>query len=134
MLDDMLTLIGRLGWTEYINMQCTSYYRLLIKFLSALNVDWDGSYGGPKVAIYFRMFNIDHRMSLRMFNELLRFPMVDRAVRDVPSLWQPNPVWLSITCSKRKEYHDRWGRPRIFDSDKPRPLTFVISLSNTYNV
>lgn len=114
MLYDMLTLIGRLGCTEYINMQCTSYDRLKIKFLSSLQIDWDGSYGGHEVAIYFCMFNINHRMNLRMFNELLRFPVVDRAFRDVPSLWQPNPVWLSITCSKRKEYTDRWRRPRIF--------------------
>jgi len=27
MLDDMLTLISRLGWAEYITMQCTSYDR-----------------------------------------------------------------------------------------------------------
>ena len=62
------------------------------------------------------MFNIDHLMSLRMFNELWRFPMVDGAHRDVPSLWRPDPIWLSITCSKRKEYTDRWGRHRVFNS------------------
>jgi len=61
------------------------------------------------------MFNIDHRMSLRMFNDLFRFLVVDGAFRDVPSLWRSDPVWLSITCSKRKEYHDWWGRPSIFD-------------------
>ena len=86
MLDDMLTLIGRLVWTKYISMQCPSYDRLMIEFLSSLDVDWDGSYGGHEVAIYFRMFNIDHRISLRMFNELLRFPVVNGAFRDVPSL------------------------------------------------
>ena len=92
MLDDMLTLLGRLGWTEYIHMKCTSYDCLMVEFLSSLSVDWDGNYGGHEVAIYFRMFNIDHQMSLRMFNELLRFPVVDGAYRDVPSLWRPDPV------------------------------------------
>jgi len=115
MLDNILTLIGRLGWAEYINMQCTSYDRLLVEYLSSLNVDWNSSYGGHEVAIYCRMFNIDHQMSLRMFNEFLRFLLVDGVFRDVPSLWRPDPVLLSITCSKQKEYNDRWGRPRIFD-------------------
>jgi len=113
-LDDMLTLIGRLRWIDYINLQCTSYDCLMIEFLSSLHVDWNGSYGGHEVAIYFRMFNIDHRMNLRMFKKLWGFPMVDRAFRDVPSLWSLDPVWLSITCSKRKEYTNQRGRPRIF--------------------
>ena len=56
MLDDMLILIGRLGSTKYVNMECTSYDRLLIEFLSSLNVDWDGSYGGHEAVIYFRIF------------------------------------------------------------------------------
>lgn len=115
MLDDMLTLFGRLGWSEYINMQYASYDRLMIEFLSSLTVDWDGSYNGQEVAIYFRMFSIDHRLSLRMFNDYLRLPVADGAYRDVPSLWRPDPVWLSITCSKRKAYQDRWGRPRVYD-------------------
>ena len=84
MLDDMLTLFGRLGWTDYINMQYTSYDRLMIEFLSSLTIDWDGHYNGQEVVIYFRMFNIDHRMSLRMFNDLLRLPVVDGAYSDVP--------------------------------------------------
>ena len=53
LLDDLLTLLGRLGWTEYINMQCTSYDRLMVEFLSSLAVDWDGSHNGQEVAIYF---------------------------------------------------------------------------------
>jgi len=131
MLDDMLTQIGRLGWAEYITMHCTSYDRLLVEFLSFLNVDWDGSYGGYEVAIYFHMFNIDHRMSLRIFNELLRFPVVDGAFRDVPSLWRSNLVWLSITCSKRKEYHNRWGHLGFLTPDKQRPQTSAMSTCGT---
>jgi len=64
LLDDLLTLLGRLGWTDYINMQYTSYDRLMFEFLSSFVVNWDGRYNGQEVAIYFRMFNIDHRMSL----------------------------------------------------------------------
>jgi len=115
MLDDLLTLFGRLGWSDYINMQYASYDRLMIEFLSSLSIDWDGLYDGQEVVIRFRMFNIDHRMSLRMFNDLLRLPVADGAYRDVPSLWRPDPVWLSITCSKRKDFHDRWGRLRVYD-------------------
>ena len=96
-------------------MQYASYDRLMVEFLSALSIDWDGHYNGQEVAISFRMFNVDHRMSLRMFNDLLRLPVADGAYRDVPSLWHPDPVWLSITCSKRKDYHDRWGRLRVYD-------------------
>ena len=60
------------------------------------------------VDITFRMFNIDHRMSLRMFNELLKLPVVEGAYRDVPPLW---PIWMSITYPKQKSYMDRFGRP-----------------------
>lgn len=73
MLDDMLTLIGKLEWIEYIGMQCTSYDRLMIDFLNSLNVNWDENLRCQKVEITFRMFNVDHRMSLRLFNELLQF-------------------------------------------------------------
>ena len=106
MLDDMLALIGKLGWMEYIGMQCTSYECLMIEFLSSHNVNWGGNFRGQEVEITFCMFNVDHRMSLRMFNELLKFLMADRAYRGVPPLWRPELIWISITCSKRKEYID----------------------------
>jgi len=86
MLDDMLTLIGRLGETEYISMQCTSYDHLMIEFLSSVHVDWDGTFRGHEIVISFRMFNMNHQMNLRMFNELFNFPMVDGPYRDVSSL------------------------------------------------
>ena len=92
----------------------------MVEFLSSLAANWDGSYNGQEVAIYFRMFNINHQMSLRMFNDLLRLSVVDGTYRDVPSLWRPDPVWLSITCSKRKEYTDRLGRPRVFDPQQTK--------------
>ena len=39
LLDDLFTLLGRLGWTEYITMQCTSYDHLMVEFLSSLAID-----------------------------------------------------------------------------------------------
>jgi len=114
-------------------MQCTSYDHHMIEFLSSLNVNWDGTFRGQKVEISICMFNVGHRMSLRMFNELLKFPAVDGAYRDISSLWRPVPIWLSITCSKRKTYTDRFGRPRAFDLDRLRSLIFVISTSATVN-
>jgi len=59
MLDKMLQFIGKLGWTEYIGMQCTSYDRLMLEFLSSLNANWDGTFRGHEVEISFRMFNVD---------------------------------------------------------------------------
>jgi len=105
----------------------------MVEFLSSLGVDLDGNYGGDEVTIYFRMFNIDHRMSLRMLNELLKFPVVDRAYRDVPLLWRLDPVWLNITCTKWKEYTDRWGRHRVFDprQAKATDMTSVMSTCGT---
>ena len=67
-------------------MQCTSYDHLMIEFLSSLNVNWDGHFRGQEVKITFRMFNVDHQMSLRMFNELLKLSVADGAYRDVPSM------------------------------------------------
>ena len=59
----------------------------MIEFLSSLNFDWDGTFRGNEIVISFHMFNMDHQMNLRMFNELLKFSVVDGAYRDVPSLW-----------------------------------------------
>ena len=58
-------------------MQCTSYDCLMIEFLNCPHVDWDGTFRGHEVAISFRMFNVDPQMNLRMFSELLKFPVVD---------------------------------------------------------
>ena len=91
MLDDMLTLINRLGWAEYITMQCISYDRLMIEFLSSLHVDWDGTFAGHEVVISFHMFNVDHRMNLRMFNELLKLPVVDGHLEMCPPCGAPAP-------------------------------------------
>jgi len=95
-------------------MQCTSYDHLMIEFLSFLSVNWDGQFRGQEVDITFHMFNIDYWMCLRMFNELLKLPMADGAYRDISPLWRPDPIWLSITCSKQKAYMDRFGKPRAF--------------------
>ena len=86
LLDDMINLIRNLGWVEYVKMQCTSYNYLMLEFLSSLNVDWDDKYRGDEVEVTFHMFNIDHRMSLRMSNALLKLPVVEGAYQDVPTM------------------------------------------------
>ena len=53
MLDDFVTLLSNLGWMEYIEMNCVSYDRLIIEFLSSLNVDWAGLYMAQEVLISF---------------------------------------------------------------------------------
>ena len=67
-------------------MQSLSYNCLVLEFLSSLSVNWDGTYRGWEVEISFRMFNIDHQMSLRMVNKLLKLLAVKCAYRDVPML------------------------------------------------
>jgi len=64
LLDDMMNLIYNLGWAKYIGMQCTSYDRLMLEFLSSWNVNWEGKFRGQEVDIIFYMFNIDYWMSL----------------------------------------------------------------------
>jgi len=48
MLDDMLHLMRKLGWMEYIGMQYTSYDWLMIEFLSFLNVNTDEALGAKR--------------------------------------------------------------------------------------
>jgi len=115
MLDDIVILMSNLDWMEYVEMKCMSYDKLIITFLNSLNVDWASSHGGHKVLISFRMFNSDHRLSLREFNRLLHLPVYSDSFRDVPSMWHPNLVWLTITCSKRKSYTYSFGRPRVYN-------------------
>jgi len=72
-------------------------------------------YTGEIMDISFRMFNTDHRMSLKGFNNLLHFPNHPDSFCDVPQRWKLDSVWLSITCAKRKTYSDRFRRPRVYD-------------------
>ena len=118
---DVGTLLGNLGWLDYVEMKCKSHNQRVIELLSY----WAGSYRGQEVLISFRMFNTDHWMSLRGFNELFHLLMNTDALRDVLSLRIPGPIWLSITCFKHKTYTDRFGRPRIYDPRKTKPWTFV---------
>jgi len=39
MIDDVLTLLSNLRWIEYVKMNWVSYNRLILEFLSSLNVD-----------------------------------------------------------------------------------------------
>jgi len=71
MLDDVVTLSTYLGWLEYVEMKCVAYDQLVVEFLSSFNVDWAGSHRDQEALITFRMFNSDHRLSLREFNHLL---------------------------------------------------------------
>jgi len=64
----------------------------MIEFLSSLHVDWDGTFDSHEVAIYFRMFNVDHRMHLRMFNELLRLQWLMGLFEMFPLCGAPVPL------------------------------------------
>jgi len=97
-------------------MKYVAYNWLVVEFLSLLNVDWVSLYRCQEVLITFRMFNADHKLSLREFNNLLHLPVHLDSFRDVPSQWRPDPFWLSITCSKWKSYINRFGWPRVYDS------------------
>jgi len=68
-----------------------------------------------------------------MFNQLVKLLVVQGAYRDVPSLWRPKPVWMSVTCSRQKIYMDRFGDLKLLTLDKLRLLTFAISNSATFN-
>jgi len=68
------------------------------------------------------MFNTNHRMSLRSFNDLLHFLVCENSFCYVPTTWRPDPVWLSITCSKRKTYTTRFGGPCTYFSRQTKAI------------
>jgi len=53
MLDHVVILLGKLGWLEYAETKCISYDRLMVEFLTSLNVDWVDFYGDQEVLISF---------------------------------------------------------------------------------
>ena len=108
-----------------------SYDQLVIEFMSSLHVDWVGLYRGQNVLITFCMFNTNHWMSLRGFNELFHLLVNADALRDVPGLRILDPVWLSITCFKHKTYTDRFGRPRIYVPMKAKAMD-ICNISTRY--
>ena len=85
MLDDVGGLFGNLGWFKYAKIKCMSYDRMMLKFLSSWHVDWADSYRHNEVLITFTMFNNDHKISLRDYNELLHHLIQDKAYIDVPT-------------------------------------------------
>ena len=81
--------------------------------------------------ISFRMFNTDHRISLKDFNNLLYFPNYPDCFCDIPQQWKPDLVWLSITCAKRKTYSDRFERPRVYNPRQAK-ATGICNLTIRY--
>ena len=134
MLDDVVTFLRNLGWMEHEEMNCASYDKLVVVFLSSLYVGWVGTYKGQKVLISFRMFNTNHQMSLREFNALLHLRINVDTFRDVLSWWRLDLVWLSITCSKCKTYTASLGDPESMTLDKLSPRIYAIIISVTHNV
>jgi len=77
LLGDVVALLRNLRWMHYVEQKCVLYHRLILEYFSSLVVDWVGLYQGQEGLISFRMFNIDHGMSLRGLNELFHFPTYD---------------------------------------------------------
>jgi len=113
--DDMRTLLENLGLLHFVDRKCVTHYRLILEFLSSVRVEWSGYYRGEIVNISFRMFNIDHHMSLKGFNNLLHLPNFLGSFCDVPQCWRPDLFWLSITCAKRKTHINQFWRPQLYD-------------------
>jgi len=88
--EDMLTLLGNLGLLHFVGRKCVTFDRLTLEFLSCLRVEWNGTYRGEIVAISFRMFNTNDRMSLKGFNNSLHFPNHPDSFCDVPQRWKPD--------------------------------------------
>ena len=131
--EDMQTLLGNLLLLHFIERKCVTFDWLTWEFLSSLRVEWNGTYRGEIVDISFRMFNNDHCISLKGFNNLLHFPNHLDSFYNVPQRWKLDLIWLSITCTKRKTYSNRFRRPRIYDPRQPRLLIFATPLSVIYN-
>jgi len=71
--EDVQPLLRNLGLLHFVERKCVTFDWLTLKFLSSLRVEWNGTYRGEIVDISFRMFNIDHCMRLKGFNNLLHF-------------------------------------------------------------
>jgi len=115
LLDDVVALHRNLGWMDYVAMKCISYDWLISTFLSSLHVDWVRKYNGEEVLISFRMFNMDHRMSLRGFSEFFHFLVYKDSFPNMLTRWRPNLIWLSATCSKQKTNADSFWRPNMYE-------------------
>jgi len=80
----MQLLLGNLGLLHFATRHCVTFDLLTLEFLSSLRVEWNGTYRGEIVDISFRMFNNDHRISLRGFNNLMHFSNHPDSFCDVP--------------------------------------------------
>ena len=69
--DDLVILLGNLGWTDFVPLQEPVYERLIWEFMSSLVVDFTRKFDEVRGYICFRLFNHTHEMHLIGFNELL---------------------------------------------------------------
>ena len=70
----MNTLLGHLGWRDYIQLQFFVYVKLMQEFFSYFTSDTTGEYHNRSCYILFLLGDLTHKMNLARFSEFLQLP------------------------------------------------------------
>lgn len=95
-LDRMFHVLGML---EFVHCETPTYERIILEFLSIiefkLKKGWRGTtmyFGGT---MSFRLYNVDHELTVEQLGEILRLPLYDPGV--IPDSFDAKIFWLAIT-------------------------------------
>ena len=97
MCDDVNSLLGHLGWSDYVHLQFPVYEKLVWEFFSSITIDTTGEYHNECCYIHFWLGDLTHEMNLAQFSELLQLP--SGGTDDFIHMdYSRSEFWVKITC------------------------------------
>lgn len=83
---------------EFVHCEAPTYERITLEFLSTIDFKlkkgWTGTtiyFGGT---MSFRLYNVDHKLTVEQLGEILRIPLYGPGV--VPDSFDAKTFWLTI--------------------------------------
>lgn len=97
---DVLRMFRRAGMGDSINHREDTFRSLTIEFLSTVDVSVTDGLHVIAGRISFRVLGEDRELDLTQFNEIFGMPPAKiLRFRTIPSNWNPNELWATITGS-----------------------------------
>lgn len=106
-LDRMFHVLGML---EFVHYKAPTYERITLEFLSTiefkLKKGWTGTTMYFRGTMSFRLYNVDHKLTVEQLGEILRLPLYGPGA--VPDSFDAKTFWLAITG--RSDYVANGGK------------------------
>lgn len=88
-----------LGMLEFVNCEAPTFKRITLEFFSTIEFkqkkEWTGTTMYYGSTMHFRLYNVDHKLTVEQLGDILRLPLYDPRV--VPNSFHAKTFWLAIT-------------------------------------